>query len=585
MKGKHGWNVESEYHVIEHLPEDLGRVVALDTEAAEDEEFSAIRTVPYSVQLSDRPGRAFIAYRDHVTRVIAELQESGREIVTHGGKYEMHVLRNAGVPITIKDDTMLMGFLVDPNDGSGLKSMSARYLKCNHPEWKHIRTELYGDEGVFLSYAGGDAELTWRLHDFFSTRMDGLARQYQLEMAVLPVLVEMEKNGVRIDVERLKELSGQCGIVIDRLRTSIHSVAGEEFEIDSPKQVGRILFEKLGIQAPLMTKGGKPSTSAMALAALEKNYPVVKAILLYRRLVKRKGTYLDALPEYVDVDGRVHTQFLQTVTPTKRLASTQPNMMNQPKRAKTAIEGCLEIRRAIVSEPGFIFVRVDYSQIEFRLLLYSTGSAKLSARVNEGEDFHKTTARILLGKGPRDAVSKKERDEIGKTFNYGLSYGMDENGLSFRLGVPLDKARRLLAKFDAEYDGLLTYIRAEQVVAAKSGYSRTFLGRLREVPGINATDRREKGKALRNAINDQIQGGAAEIFKIGMVRLFRDQVPGTRMLLPVHDELLIEVPEGADPRAVAAHIKERLEVDLGRYGKYPVEISKGKSWAELEPVL
>lgn len=581
MRGKHGWNRDSEYQEITSLPDDLGPVVGLDTEGPPDEDFSTLRTKPYCVQLSDRAGRGFVAFGDHVAPVTQQLIDSGRQIVTHGGKYEIHVLRNVGIELPIHDDTMLMGFLLDTNDTVRLDAMGSRYLGCNHPKWTTVD---YADREGLISYGCGDAELTWRLHELLKPKMDEIARQYLVEMKTQLVLADMERNGVAIDVENLKRLALLCARASVKVREKMIALAEEEFEPNSPAQVGRILFDKMCIPPPEYTKGGKPSTRKEALAGLEADYPIVKLILLFRRLVKRQGTYLEKLPAHVDTDGRVHTQLLQAVTPTKRLASTKPNMMNQPKRAQTPIEEALNVRKAIVAAPGHYLLRCDYSQIEFRLMLYSTGSQGLVSRMLAGEDFHKTTARILLDMPGGAEVSKKQRDE-GKTFNYGLAYGMNESGLAFRRQIARSKARSIIDRFREIYPGLMEYIEREQQRSLQTGWSRTFLGRLREVPGIRSQDRREKNRALRNAINDQIQGGAAEIFKLGMIRTHSKLPSEMKIELPVHDELLVEVEDKVPPVEAAQYLRERLEVDLQRYGKYPIEISKGANWAELEPVL
>lgn len=579
MKGVNGWNSDSEYLVVRELPDSLGEVVALDVETSATKPYSVISTAPISIQLCSEPGIGYLISGEYMAPALTSLVASGRTIVAHGGKYEMNTCKNLGVDVPIHHDTMLMGFLLHPGGRVSLKDMARDELNLDHPDWA---PELYKDKTQFVSYSVGDAELTIRLYNHLRERMAEFKNQYKIEMAVLPVLAAMEQAGVEIDVESLKRMDAICQTASCKIQIKLDEWNGGAFQVNSVAQVKKLLFETLDLIPTSKTPKGAPATNEKALKALENEHPAVKAILLCRRLIKLSGTYLDSLPKCVDTDGRIHTQFLQGNTPTKRLASTKPNMMNQPKRHQTKLEEQFDVRKAIRAAEGYYFIRADYSQIEFRVMIYSCGSPSLRKRMLDGEDFHTTTARILVNK-TSGKVEKADR-ENAKIFNYGLAYGMDARGVSFRLGLSQMEANLIVSRFRQNYTGLLEWIQSEQSRAAKVGFSRTFLGKLRDLPELKSKVGKDKGKALRNAINDQIQGGAAEIFKMGLIRLHRALLPGMRMLLPVHDEVLMEVSNDISPGDAGAIVKEALEVDLGKMGKYPVELSWGPNWGDLTKI-
>lgn len=572
-------SVYTEVKSADDLPDDFNEsgLVTLDTELGPKgiTRNGKLHDKALMVQVCDRPGRAFYAFKDAGVRLCRELTDRGVGFGMHNAKFDVMVMQNTGAEIGFSEDTMLEAFLMDTNDSSGLKAAAARYLKINHPGWNE---GLYSSKKLLAKYGCGDAELTWLLHEYFKGKVP--PRSYRIEKALVPVLIRMERDGVLVDKKRLDVLDVKFDQAIVAVKAKVFELAGEEFEINSPQKVGRILFDKLKLPVVARTKGGKPSTDKNALNSLS-HVPVVKLILLCRRLVKKQGTYVVNINEFIAEDGRVHTDILQAVTPTLRLASTKPNMMNQPKRALTKLEAKLDIRSAFIPTPGSVFLRADYSQVEFRLLIYSCHSQDLIRRLEGGEDFHSTTAGILYKKDPKK-VTKAERNDA-KTFNFGISYGMNIGGIAYRRNCSIDRARAIYSSFRSTYHGLHEWMEQEKSWAMQTGKSRTFLGPLRELEDLKSKERGVKGRALRNVVNDQIQGGAAQIFKMGMIRLHKKFGDRIKLLLPIHDEVIMEVPESEDLAEVVAEVREAMEVDLGEMGKYPVEFASGPKWSELQP--
>lgn len=569
------WNSNHDYQFVTSLPSDLGKRVSLDLEylPSNKKKFHSFDSQVYCYSFSDRPGRSFIVMRDS-SRVIQELIDSGRELIYWNFKGDHHVMANAGLVIpstTIPLDGMLWRFLQDTNHSNSkkLKDVAKELFSIEHPDWSN---EIYGSKQTLKLYAGGDAELHLMCYNELERTLSStFSRQFEVESRMLMPLWNMERTGLLVDRDRLARFQVLATHAINKTREKIFKIVGYQFELDSPSQVSTALYDTLKIPSPeKRLKSGWWPTDKITLASREKAHPVVSLVLLYRRLTKRKGTYIDGLIDCIFPDGRVHTDLLQCVTPTKRLASTHPNLLNQPKRHKTAVEELLDIRSVFIPDLGFYFMKSDFSQIEFRLMIYSSGNPDLRRRMDEEkEDFHTTTARII----------SRDRNE-GKTFNYALVYGADERSTQHRLQVSQQQARAVMQEFDCQYAGLRPWMEEEKRWSDTTGWSRTFMGKLRPLPDLKSTDRLLKSKARRNVINDQIQGGAAEIFKIANIRLYNRLKPGYKMCLPIHDEVLFQVDSSIPPQEAASWARDCMTIDLGKLGRYPVDISVGPLWSE-----
>lgn len=582
------WNKDSDYREIESidkLPSDFGPLCGLDVETSPLQQLDILTSRPYSIQVSDRPGRAWLV-KGEVKAVpfLKELFARDYRIIIQNGKTDLAIYENCGLKPRMDDDLMLMSFIANPNDRHGLKVQAAKRLFVDHPEWSK---EYYSQPTIFKAYACGDAELLVRLYPLIKPEVN--ERAYKLEMAIVPVLMSMERLGVNIDQARVQELLKLIERAIVIVKAKIFKMSGCEFELDSHAQVADIVYGKMGIECKKKTRPtsrypeGQRSTSKLAFKGLE-HHDIIRLVELYRRLEKRRGTYVAPLPDYIKDDGRVHTEFLQHVTPTLRLACTKPNMMNQPKVDKSEIEKRLTIRDVFIPAPGHYFLDVDFKQIEFRLMIFSSKVLSLIRRLEAKEDFHITTAADVIRDGaPRSSIDKKMRED-GKTFNYALSYGMDDNGYRSRKNCSREEAKAVMMRFNREYDGLPQFFEQERRLALEKGGSRTFLGPLRQLEDLHSSEQRVRDRALRNALNDQIQGGAAQIFKYAMVRLFKQKPDWLKMLVPVHDEILCEVPNEVPPEKVIPILKEALEVDLGTYGTYPIEVAKGDCWSRCEEI-
>ncbi len=399
-----------------------------------------------------------------------------------------------------------------------------------------------------------------------------LARLYrEIESPLSPVLVGMEEKGIVLDVEYLAHMSRELGLELDRLEQEIYRLAGESFNIQSPPQLAHILFEKLGLPAGRRTKKTKSySTSAETLEELAaKGYELPERLLRFRELAKLKSTYVDALPQLVAADGRVHTRFQQAVAATGRLSSINPNLQNIPVRTELG----QRIRRAFRAAPGYELVVADYSQIELRILAHIAGEKAMIEAFAAGEDIHRSTAAAVLGVSP-DLVSPEQR-RAAKTINFGLIYGMSAFGLAQALGITTKEAEQFIAAYFARYAGVEAYMRETLAQAERDGGVETLYGRVRQLPEIKSANWNLRENARRMAINARIQGTAADLLKLAMIavdRRLRAEHPEAALLLTVHDELVLEVPAG-ETQAVARLVEEEmtgvaelavpLEVDTG----------------------
>ncbi len=467
-------------------------------------------------------------------------------------KYDLEVLRNYGVELKGKMwDTMIAHYLIQPELRHNMDYMAEVYLhyKTIHideligPKGKNQRSMRDLDPKDIYEYACEDADITLQLKNKLEPELKKHECEelfYQIEMPLMPVLAEMEMNGVCIDTASLAETSKQLTQRMIDIEQRIYELAGQSFNIASPKQVGEILFEKLKIvEKAKKTKTGQYVTSEEVLQQLKNKHEIVTDILEHRGLKKLIGTYIDALPKLINPrTGHIHTSFNQTVTATGRLSSSDPNLQNIPVRG----EDGKEIRKAFIPEPGQLFFSADYSQIELRVMAHLSGDSQMIQVFREGKDLHAATAANIYKKSI-DEVTRDERTK-SKRANFGIIYGITVFGLAERLDIPRDEAKMLIDGYFNTFPQVHEYMEKAKETARQQGYVTTLFGRRRYLPDINSANGTVRGFAERNAINAPIQGTAADIIKVAMIHIherFKAEGIQSKMILQVHDELNFSV--------------------------------------------
>ena len=467
-------------------------------------------------------------------------------------KYDLEVLANYGIELKGELwDTMIAHYLIQPELHHNMDYMAEVYLNY---QTIHI-DELIGPRGKnqksmrdlsptqVYEYAAEDADITLRLKNVLEPKLKDAGVVdlfYQIEMPLVRVLAEMEMNGVLIDTNSLKETSELFTMRLTELEHRIYELAGEEFNIASPKQVGDILFGKLQIiEKPKKTKTGQYVTNEETLQSLRSKHEIVEKILEHRGLKKLVGTYVDALPKLINPrTGHIHTSFNQTITATGRLSSSDPNLQNIPIRG----EDGKEIRKAFIPEPGCQFFSADYSQIELRVMAHLSEDEHMMQVFREGKDLHAATAATIYKKGI-DEVSRDERTK-SKRANFGIIYGITVFGLAERLEIDRSEARQLIDGFFQTFPQVHDYMERSKEIVREKGYAETIFHRRRYLPDIHSHNATVRGFAERNAINAPIQGSAADIIKVAMVRIYKrmkDEGLKSKMILQVHDELNFSV--------------------------------------------
>ncbi|MGP1476594.1 MAG: DNA polymerase I [Phocaeicola sp.] len=467
-------------------------------------------------------------------------------------KYDITVLENYQIKVKGKlFDTMVAHYVIQPELRHNMDYLAENYL---HYRTVHIE-ELIGPKGKgqknmrdlspkdVYEYACEDADVTLKLKNVLEKELKKYKEErlfYEIEMPLIPVLCNMERNGVRINTDTLKQTSKEYTERMNLLEKEIHELAGTNFNISSPKQVGEILFDKMHIvDKAKKTKSGQYVTSEEVLESLRNKHEIVAKILEYRGLKKLLGTYIDALPLLINPkDGHIHTSFNQTITATGRLSSSNPNIQNIPVRN----EDGKEIRKAFIPDDGCEFFSADYSQIELRVMAHLSSDKNMIEAFLEGDDIHAATAAKIFKK-PLDEVSKEERRKA-KTANFGIIYGISAFGLAERMGVSRTEAKQLIDGYFITYPQIKEYMDQSIQKARINGYIETISGRRRYLPDINSHNSIVRGYAERNAINAPIQGSAADIIKVAMIRIYQKfQTEGikSKMILQVHDELNFSV--------------------------------------------
>ena len=503
-------------------------------------------------------------------------------------KYDILVLARAGVSVIEPlYDTMLASYLANPATSShGMDALASGLLNYRTIPYSEVagsgKNQVCFDEVEIekaVIYAAEDADITLRLHEKLAPMV---AEQQQtklfdeIEMPLLPILIEMEKTGIRIDADFLGSLSAEMSKKLSILEQQIHDLAGGPFNISSPKQLGEILFERLGLPRGKKTKTGW-STNVEVLTGLANEHEIAKMILSYRSLMKLRGTYTDALPKLIHPDtGRIHSSFNQAITATGRLSSSDPNLQNIPIRTE---EG-RRIREGFIPAEGCLLLAADYSQVELRVLAHMADVPALKESFANGEDIHRRTASEVLGLFPEMVTDEQRRQ--AKAINFGVIYGMSAFGLAKQLDISRREAQDFIDTYFERYPNIRSFMDKCIEEARANMYITTLLGRRCAIPEINSKNGQVRGYAERNAINYPVQGSAADIIKVAMIRIDKrlaDEKLQSRMLLQVHDELVFEVPL-EEQEVMTTLVREEMENAVDISVPLLVEIGCGNNWRE-----
>ncbi len=557
------------------------------------------------IPVAGPPGTSVLDHNTVLETLRLFLEDPEREVVNQNIKYDMLVLKRAGVTLDgVGMDPMIGDYLLD----AGARGHSLDDLAKRHLSRKMIPiSELIGKGKKQLKmfevevdraaeYASEDADITWQVADIITDELksENLWDLYwDLERPLISVLTEMEYNGITVDVDELKRQSNALIGRLDALMHQIYDAAGHEFNLNSPKQLAKVLFEELGLPVIKRTKTGA-STNEEVLTRLAAEHPLPAKIIEHRQLTKLKGTYLDALPTMVNPEtGRIHTSFSQTSAATGRLASSDPNLQNIPIRTE---EG-RQIRRAFVPSPtsrarqeaeldattdDWQLVCMDYSQIELRILAHFCQDPALQHAFREGEDIHRSVAAQVYGVDPDDVDSDMRR--VAKAVNFGVIYGQTAFGLANALGIEKESAEAFIDDYFAKYAGVARFIDETLEECHRSGYATTILGRRREITGIREERYRNLNLPERTAVNTVIQGSAADLIKKAMLnvyaRLRNDKSPA-RMLLQIHDELVFECPSD-EINTLVSLVRTEMESALPLDVPIVVDVSVGRNWLETK---
>ena len=509
--------------------------------------------------------------------------------IGHNIKYDLHILaKEIGNTFDIQniEDTMILSYVLNGVlHGHGMDELADRYLNYTTIKYEDVcgtgKDKVTFDKVPLdkaLSYAAEDADITLRLYEILKPTLtdEKLKNIYEkIETPLIKILFEMEKEGIKIDALQLNNLKHIFSQEIQKLTAQIHSLAGEEFNINSPMQLGQILFEKMGLPGGKKGAKGSFSTDVKVLETLAaEGHEIAKTVLEYRSFSKLKNTYVDALLTLTDKETRVHTSFMQTVTSTGRLSSTDPNLQNIPIKTPAG----KEIRKAFIAKEGYKIVAADYSQIELRLLADVADIKNLKASFLNNEDIHARTASQIFNVPLNEVTSDLRRN--AKAINFGIVYGMSAFGLSYQLGISRTEASNYINAYFKEYPEIKTYMDNTIQFATTNGYVLTPMGRKCFIRGIS--DPKMKGLASRAAINAPIQGGAADIIKQAMIHVFnrlKEENVDAKLLLQVHDELVLEV-KNEDVEKVSHLLKETMEGAVKLSIPLIVEIGIADNWKE-----
>lgn len=515
--------------------------------------------------------------------------DSSKTLVAHNYKFDYMMLSRAGLEFGGKPfDTMIAAYLVDANQKLKMDELSKKYLNYEPVPIESLigkgkaqitMADLKPEE-VYL-YACEDADITLRLYEILSKQIeaDKLSEiANTVEFPLMEVLSMMELYGVKLDTEKLSIFSEDLSKDLAELEKTIYEKAGEEFNINSPQQLGTILFEKLKLPSGKKTKTGQYSTNESVLTELAAKYDLPSVILEYRQLAKLKSTYVDALPALInEKTGRLHTDFNQSVAATGRLSSSRPNLQNIPIRTARG----REIRKAFIAEDGFKIMSADYSQVELRVIAHISKDEGMTNSFKNGEDIHARTAAEIFGLADLYEVTADQRRKA-KEVNFGIPYGVSAYGLASRLGLENSEGKEMIDQYFERFPNILNYINETKEFAKENGFVQTLLGRRRYIPDINSGNWNVRGFAERTAINMPIQGTAADIIKLAMINIhhwLKESSKKSRMLLQVHDELIFEIHE-SEVEEVPKKIDELMENAFLLDVPLKVDSGIGENWLE-----
>ncbi|MCD6417733.1 DNA polymerase I [bacterium] len=514
----------------------------------------------------------------------SDIEKIGQNI-----KYDMKVLKRAGIDVGGNIfDTMIAAYLIDPGSHQhGLDFLALKFLGHTMTSYSDVagkgKSEKNFDEvepKTAAKYSAEDVDITFRLAEIFERKLKEMNLWElfrKLEMPLVPVLMDMEMTGIALDEEYLSEIGERAQAEMEKMRAEIFALAGEEFNIDSPKQLSHILFDVLGIPPVRRTKTGY-STDAQVMQELElQGYEIAEKIVRYREMSKLLSTYIHTLPKLVNAEtGRIHTTFNQAVAATGRLSSSDPNLQNIPIRNELGAE----IRKCFIPEDGWLMMSADYSQIELRLLAHFSEDENLVSAFLRGEDIHNFTASLITGL-PQDAITPKLR-RIAKTVNFGIMYGQSSYGLAQQLKITNEEAAAFIDNYFKRYPKVRSCLDSIIQFAEENGYVETIMGRRRYLPDVKSESHQMREAAKRAAINTPFQGSAADIIKMAMISIHREleeQKFSARMLLQVHDELVFEFPPGEE-KSLVELVREKMSNVVKLKVPLVVDIGIGRNWGE-----
>ena len=527
-----------------------------------------------------------------LTALKSILEDATVTKVLHNAKFDSHMLRRCGIALTGFEDTMLMSYALDSGTGNslGLKELALRHLGHHQTRYEDVvgkgRKKInFADVAIAdaTAYAAQDADVTLRLFRFLKPllEVEGVSSIYDLDRALVPVLINMERAGVAINRDALRQIGDECAEEMAKLEAEAHALAGMAFNLGSPTQVAATLFDKLGLPARKRTKKGAQSVDSEALEELSTKDPVARAVLAWRTAQKLKTGFADKLPAHINAStGRVHTTFKPTGAKTGRLSSSQPNLQQIPSRG----EWGRRMRGAVVAAPGHVLLAADYSQIELRILAHASKDAGLIEAFRGGHDFHRATASKVFNV----AVNEVDQHLRGraKAVNFGIVYGSTEFGLAREIGIAPEEAQEIIDAYFKAYPGVRDYMDRARAAAARDKTVCTLFGRKVHVPDIGSLDQKLRGKARNLAINAPIQDSAADLIRRAMVRVqpaLAEAGLAASLQLTVHDELVFEASEADAERAgaIVKHVMETAgapEVDFSV--PILVEVKAGRTWAD-----
>jgi len=526
---------------------------------------------------------------DTLERLRALLEDADQHKVGQNLKYDMSVLANHGITLRgVVHDTMLESYCLDATASRhDMSSLAAKYLNYEPIPYEQVAgkgaKQISFDQVALeeaVDYAAEDADVTWRLHEAIWPQLkdlDGPRSVYeQIEIPLLPVLSRMERTGVRVDADLLRQQSQELAETMQQLEAKAHESAGGAFNLGSPKQIQEILYERQGLPVLSKTPKGAPSTAESVLEELAaQGHELPQLILDYRSVSKLRSTYTEKLPTLIHpATGRVHTSYHQAVAATGRLSSSDPNLQNIPVRSP---EG-RRIRRAFIPADGHVLLAADYSQVELRIMAHLSGDEGLKKAFAAGEDIHAATAAEVFGGRPAEVTADQRR--AAKAINFGLIYGMSAWGLARQLGIERGEAQDYVDRYFERYPGVREFMDNTRSRARDKGYVETVFGRRLYLPEINSRNNQRRQYAERTAINAPMQGTAADIIKRAMIAVddwIRRDAPETALVMQVHDELVLEVPAGSEEKMaekIRGFMADAAELDV----PLEVEIGVGENW-------